>query len=86
MKMRINLVQFKSDQNIEIPEFLEAPILMTYNNAADLLQTSSDTVVQLAKEQKIESEFGGAGRRAVRRSVYCYALSRVSAAGTPHDV
>jgi hypothetical protein len=74
------------DGNIEIPEFLEAPILMTYNNAADLLQTSSDTVVQLAKEQKIESEFGGAGRRAVRRSVYCYALSRDRAAGTPHDV
>ena len=66
--------------NVELPEFREAPLLMTYNDAAILLRTAPDAIARLAREQKIDSEQGGAGRRAVRRSVYKYAMASLNAA------
>lgn len=71
--------QFEAEVSgkIVLPEFREAPLLMTYSDAAALLRTSPDTIVQLTRAQKIDSENGGPGRRAVRRSVYSYAMAHL---------
>lgn len=64
--------------NVALPDLKEAPHLMTYNDAAILLRVSADEIVRLTREQKIDSKSGGAGRRAVRRSVYRYAVAQLS--------
>jgi hypothetical protein len=63
-----------SRRSVVFLEFREAPLLMTYGDAAALLGISPTVIVQLTKTQKIVSESGGPGQRAVRRSVYAYAM------------
>lgn len=74
--------QFEAELNgnIVLPELREAPLLMTYTDAAALLRTSPDMIVKLTKERKILSENCGPGRRAVRRSVYNYAMTHLGSA------
>ncbi|MFA7637727.1 MAG: TniQ family protein [Parvibaculum sp.] len=73
--------QFEAEisRNVVLPDLKEAPHLMTYNDAAILLRVSADEIVRLTREQKIDSESGGAGRRSVRRSVYRYAMAQLNA-------
>jgi hypothetical protein len=78
--VRLDQFEAKIGRGVVLPEFREAPVLMTYNDAAVLLRTSPEVIVQLAWAQKIDTESGGPGRRAVRRSVYAYATKYPNAA------